>query len=136
MSSPISEPSLLFALTPRQERVALALAEGATITAAAAAAGLHRSTIHRWLNKQEFTEAVRQTRTASMRALRDEPNDLRAHARAAVHSLLADPQTPPDERLRLALAILENPRFTPILAPTSEAPTPKKRQNATKCPPM
>jgi hypothetical protein len=48
---------------------------------------LNRVTIHRWRNTSEFTEAVSQ-------------------ARATVDALLADPQTPPDERLHLALTIL------------------------------
>jgi hypothetical protein len=77
-SSLASESSTTSALTPRQARVPLALAQGATITAATAAASLHRSTIHRWLNTQAFEEAVRQTSAGAILALHDEPKDLRA----------------------------------------------------------
>ena len=110
-SSLASESSTTSALTPRQARVPLALAQGATITAATAAASLHRSTIHRWLNTQALEEAVRQTSAGAILALHDEPKDLRAQALAAVQSLLTDPQTPTAERLRLAFAILERTQF-------------------------
>ena len=109
MSPSASEPSTSPALTFRQTQVVLALAQGVTITAAAAAAGLNRCTIHRWLNTREFREAVREARAAAVLALRNEPKNLRAKARATVESLLADTQTPADERLRLALAILNRP---------------------------
>ena len=104
-----SELPSLSALTFRQAQVALALAQGKTITAAAAAAGVNRCTIHRWLRTQKFEEAVRQARAASILALRDESKNLRAQARTTVDSLLTDPQTPTAQRLRLALAILRRP---------------------------
>jgi hypothetical protein len=101
-----SKPSTPSALTFRQAKVVLELAQGATITAAAAAAGVNRCTIHRWLNTPKFAEAVRLARAATILALRDESKDLIVRARATVDSLLADPQTPAAERLRLALDIL------------------------------
>ncbi len=105
MSPSTSAPSALSTLTVRQAQVALALAQGATISAAAAA-GLNRVTIHRWLDKSEFAEAVSQARAAYILSLHDEKRSQRAQAHATVDALLADPQTPPEERLRLALTIL------------------------------
>jgi len=106
MSPSTSAPSALSTLTVRQAQVALALAQGATISAAAAAAGLNRVTIHRWLDKSEFAEAVSQARAAYILSLHDEKRSQRAQAHATVDALLADPETPPEERLRLALTIL------------------------------
>jgi AcrR family transcriptional regulator len=112
MSSPDSNPSTPSALTPIQVQVVVALARGATITAAAAAANLHRATIYNWLNTQkEFEEAVRQSRTEYILTLRDELKDLSGTALATLRTLLTDAQTPPAVRMRVALAILERPQF-------------------------
>jgi hypothetical protein len=106
MSSTASESPALLALTSRQAQVALALARGVTITAAAAAVGLNRCTIHRWLCTAKFQETVRQSRADFILALREGPKTLRAHALATLDARLADPATPTGERLRLALVIL------------------------------
>jgi len=137
MSLPASEPSTLSALTARQAKVALALAQGATITAAAAAAGLNRATIHRWLHAPKFAEAVRQASAAYILALSDESKNRRARALAAVDSLLTDPQSPTDERLRLALAILERP-LAPLAGPGharfgARQPAPRASSHPGKC---
>lgn len=130
MSSTLSEPSLLSALTARKARVALALAQG-TITAAAAAGRVHRVTVYRWLQTPEFAEAVRQARAAFILALREESKNLRAQALAAVDSLLTDPQLPTEERLCLAIAILNRP-VLPLAARVRPDPLPTS-ENATKC---
>lgn len=137
MSLPASEPSTLSALTARQAKVALALAQGATITAAAAAAGLNRATIHRWLHAPDFAEAVRQASAAYILALSDESKNRRARALAAVDSLLTDPRSPTDERLRLALAILERP-LAPLDGPgharfRARQPAPRASSHPGKC---
>jgi transposase-like protein len=112
MSSPVSNSSTPSALTPIQAQVVLALARGATITAAAAAANLHRTTIYNWLNThKEFEEAVRQARADYILTLRDELKDLSGTALATLRSLLTDAQTPSAVRMRVALAILERPQF-------------------------
>jgi AcrR family transcriptional regulator len=99
-------------LTPIQAQVVLALAQGATVTAAAAAANLHRGTIYKWLNTQkEFEEAVRHARADYILTLRDELRDLSGTALATLRSLLTDAQTPHSVRMRVALAILERPQF-------------------------
>jgi hypothetical protein len=113
MLLPVSAPSALSALTARQAKVALALAHGATITAAAAAAGLNRVTIHRWLHAPDFAQAVRHARDAHLLDLRDAAKNRRSQALAAVDALLADPQAPAAERLRLAFAILQHPLSRP-----------------------
>jgi hypothetical protein len=44
--------------TPQRTRAALAVAESATVTDAAKAAGVTRETIHRWLKHPEFRQRI------------------------------------------------------------------------------
>jgi AcrR family transcriptional regulator len=81
--------------TPRQARVANALAKGATITEAAASAGLHRATIYKWLKtKKQFQAALGDARGAYQIALRKELQDLSHTVFATLHALLTDPKRP------------------------------------------
>jgi hypothetical protein len=102
-----SAPSAPSALTPVQAQLVVALAQGTTITAAAAAANLHRATIYKWLNTQKDFEV----RTDHILTLRDELKDLSGIALATLRALLADPQAPAAVRARVPLAILERPQF-------------------------
>jgi len=112
MSAPASDSAAPSALTPIQQQVVLALAQGATITSAAASANVHRTTIYNWLNTQkEFEEAVRQARADYILTLHDELKDLSGAALATLRSLLTDAQTPAAVRMRIALAILERRQF-------------------------
>jgi uncharacterized protein YchJ len=103
-------------LTDVQSRVLQALAKGATMTAAAAACNLHRSTLYLWIKSQpEFNAGVREARTECYRdlcELRQEMHDL---AWSTLRSLLADPNTPASVRLRAALAVLNNGFKSPEL---------------------
>ena len=113
MPSPVSEPSTPSVLTPRQARVANALAKGATITEAAAAAGLHRGTIYKWLKTQKrFQDAVGDARNAYRLALRKELQDLSDTVFATLRALLTNPKTTVAVRQRLALAYLARWQFT------------------------
>jgi transposase-like protein len=59
--------------SPVQAQVVLSLAQGATVTAAARAAGLHRTTVYHWLNTQPaFETAINQARAEYILTLRDE----------------------------------------------------------------
>lgn len=112
MSSSIHQTSSLSSLTPVQAQVVAALAQGATVTAAARTAGLHRTTVHTWFRTQpDFAEAVREARRESVERLREELKELDAHALSTLRSLLDDPKSPPSVRLKTALAILERPKF-------------------------
>jgi AcrR family transcriptional regulator len=128
MSPPVSAPSVSSVLTPRQSRVANALAKGATITQAAAAAGLHRGTIYKWLNtNKQFQEAVGDARDAYRQALRKELQDLSNTVFATLRSLLTDPKTTLAERQRLAVAYLARWQFADARLdgiPPAECPNP------------
>jgi AcrR family transcriptional regulator len=100
------------ALTPVQAQVVQALAQGISITAAASAAGVHRSTVHNWLNNQkEFATAVQEAREDYVTILRDELRDLSRIALATVRQLLEDPKTSTGTRAKLALAVLQRPQY-------------------------
>lgn len=133
MPPPGSEPSTASVLTPRQARVANALAKGATITDAAAAAGLNRATVYRWLKtRKHFQEAVGDARNAYQLALRKEFQDLSGTVLATLRTLLTDPKTTVAARQRLALDYLARCQFAdarldPILPEDSESDEPPER---------
>lgn len=101
-------------LTPAQAQVVRSLAAGRSVSAAAREAGLHRSTIHNWLNQSPaFVEAVRQARLDFQIELSGQLLDLSAAALESLRGLLSNPDTPPAVRLRAALAILDRPLPAP-----------------------
>jgi DNA-binding NarL/FixJ family response regulator len=67
-------------LSPVQAQVVAALAQGRTITTAAAEANIHRNTIHNWLHEPAFKTAVEDaqreyvaTQRHDARAIRSRP---------------------------------------------------------------
>jgi len=108
--SPLSPPFELGNLSPIQVQVVAALAEGRSVTRAAAAAGIHRSTIHNWMRfSEEFRDAVNQARSHFFECVNDQLNELSAVALDTLRQLLTSPDTPPSIRLQAALAVLERP---------------------------
>ncbi len=106
-STPISCASL----SPSQAQVASALAQGHTITAAAHAAGVHRTTVHHWLRHEPaFQAEVVNARSQYFATLGDEMRELTALALKTIRTLLDDPDTPPAIRLKAALAALTRPQ--------------------------
>lgn len=95
-----------------RQSVTLLLAAGKSITAAAEAAGIHRSTIHHWLAADPaFAAAVESARSEYLETLRDKLRDQAALALDTLTELLTRPDTPPSVRLRAALAVLQRPQF-------------------------
>jgi AcrR family transcriptional regulator len=112
MSSPVIEHHTPPALTTVQHQVVLALAQGTTVSAAAQSAGLHRTTIYKWLDTHEaFAQAVREARAEYVLTLRDQMKELSAIALDTLYALITNAQTPAGVRLRIALAILDRPKF-------------------------
>jgi acyl-CoA thioesterase len=98
----------LSSLSDVQQQVVAALAEGRTITAAAAEVQLHRATIHNWLKDiPAFKTALKEAKSLYAARLRDEMTDLSATALDTVRTVLQDAQSPTSVRLRAALAILQ-----------------------------
>ncbi len=109
--SSVSTPFNTDGLTPIQIQVAAALALGRSITAAAEAAGIHRTTIHGWLRASpEFQRAVDLARHDHAAAVADQLHELSSAALATLRDLLTNPQTNDAVRLRAALAVLDRPQ--------------------------
>jgi hypothetical protein len=93
-------------LSTAQQSVALHIACGATVTAAAAQADIHRSTVHLWMNTPAFIEALTRARQDFIAGLRDQFQELEIVALLTLRQLLENTETPPAIRLKAALAIL------------------------------
>src|SRR6185436_10826643 len=99
-------------LSPKQLQVAVALAQGHTVSAAAREAGVHRGTIYQWIRTEpEFKAAAGAAKREYVAKLNDDLRELSAHALDTLRSLLDDPATPHIVRLKAALAVLERPQF-------------------------
>ncbi len=108
--SSISPPFEVGNLSPIQVQVVAALAEGRSVVRAAAAAGIHRTTIHNWARtSKEFRDAVNQARDHFFECVNDQLNELSTAALDTLRQLLTSPDTPPSLRLHAALAVLERP---------------------------
>ena len=108
--SPTSPPFEVGNLSPIQVQVVAALAEGRSVVRAAAAAGIHRSTIHNWMRaSKEFRDAVNQARSHFFECVNEQLNELSASALDTLRQILTSPDTPPSLRLQAALAVLERP---------------------------
>ncbi len=107
-----SSPFATGNLTPVQVQVIHALARGSSVTAAAAEAAIHRTTINHWQRTStEFRAALNQARQHFTESLADEVRDLSALALQTLRNLLADSETNDAIRLRAALAVLQRPAF-------------------------
>lgn len=96
-------------LSPKQLAAIRALAKGATVSAAAAAAGVHRSTIHDWSrNDIRFRAAIVESRHQHAQQITDRIRDLSDSALDTVAAILAAPKAAPATRLRAALAIIRS----------------------------
>ena len=126
MPAPLPQKSTnstqLHELSPVQAQVVAALAQGRTFTAAASAAGIHRSTIYNWLNKDKaFLPAVEIANAESQQQQCDEMVELKALALKTLRDLLEDPKASPSVRLKAALAILKRSDSEMPAAPKASA---------------
>jgi hypothetical protein len=101
-------------LSPVHETVLLHIARGATVTAAATQAGIHRSTIHLWMKTSTFSAALEEARLDFTATFRDQFQELEIVALLTLRSLLEDSETPPAVRLRAALAVLGKGKSAPL----------------------
>ena len=98
----------MFILTPPQLQVVDALSNGASVTAAAAQAGIHRNTIANWrLNSPDFREALAIAHHERAVLYRDRAVDLADLAFEAIRTVLTDPNSSPSIRLRAAIFIID-----------------------------
>ncbi len=106
-----TSPDPAGALSAAQTKAALTLAYGGTVSAAADAIGVHRSTIYSWFKSDpNFKQAVEEIRRDRYERLSDQMRELEALALARLRRLLEDDSVPASVQLRAALAILNRPK--------------------------
>ena len=97
-----------YGITAQQLAVICALSGGASLTAAAAEAGVHRNTVHNWRrNSHYFQQALSEAQYDRALHFREKAEALADLALKTIQDLLTDPKTPASVRLRAALAIIQ-----------------------------
>jgi transposase-like protein len=98
----------MYHLTPQQLQVVDALSNGATLTDAAAHAGIHRNTIANWRrNLDDFREALASAHHDRAALYRDRAVELADLAFEALRKVLTNPQSSPSALLRAAIFIID-----------------------------
>ena len=93
-------------LTPKQRRAVETLLATGEVKAAAAEAGVHRDTLHRWLKEPAFLAAVRGAEAAALDELSRLLVRLGRTAAATLAKAMSDPAAPYPTRVRAADAAL------------------------------
>ncbi|MBI3680607.1 MAG: hypothetical protein HY235_09445 [Acidobacteria bacterium] len=106
-------------LSPTQLTVLNSLCEGNSISAAAEAAGVHRSTIHMWRRQTTFAAAYDEACRARAEFIRDGVSALAGKALDTVRQILDNEAQPATVRLKAALSVLHSstltqPEYRPI----------------------
>jgi hypothetical protein len=83
------------------------IAAGASATAAARQAGVHRNTVSNWIHTDVFQAALQQARAARDVLLRDAAQPLLDRAIAAIGQIMENPDASPSVRLRAAIALFD-----------------------------
>jgi hypothetical protein len=95
-------------LTPNQLKAIEALMRGASISGAAAAAGVDRTTVHRWLRDDvEFLAAYNAARRDLADGIQGELRGLAGDAVRTIRKVMRSPKSPAAVRLKAALTVLE-----------------------------
>jgi transposase-like protein len=106
-------------LSPQQLAVICALSNGASVTDAAAEAGVHRNTIANWRrNLLSFQNSLANAQYDRALFFREKMEELAGRAVETIQQILTDPKAPASVRLRAALAVMQV---------ASTPPEPKKR---------
>ena len=111
-------------MNPKQAHVLNALVSGASITAAAQAAGVDRSTVYAWQRTiPAFNETLDKALAERADNLREAMVDLSKDALATVRQILTSNFAPPSVRLKAALKILDTAQRTKIQQNPTESNT-------------
>jgi hypothetical protein len=96
-------------LSASQIEVLGALATGASIAESARRAGVHRSTVHDWINRNNlFVAQVNQLKCERLDSVRTQMHSLSSAALDALRDILTSSKTPASTRLQAALALLDS----------------------------
>ena len=103
-----TDSTLFDTLTAVQQQVIQALVAGQSISAAAKAVGIHRSTVHLWTQKHAgFARALLAARHDRADLLLDELGGLAGLALDTFRHILSDEQAPASVRLKAAMEIVK-----------------------------
>lgn len=94
-------------LSTKQSKAIAALLSERSIDAAAKAAGIGQTTMHRWLNDDLFVAALRQAEAGLLDAATRRLLALQGDAIDALQNVLQDGDTPPGTRVQAARVVLE-----------------------------
>jgi hypothetical protein len=89
-------------LSSKQRKAVAALLTTGEVKAAAAEAGIHRDTLHRWLKEPVFLDAVRQAEAVALDELSRLLVGLGRTAVATIATAMRDPVTPAATKVRAA----------------------------------
>jgi acyl-CoA reductase-like NAD-dependent aldehyde dehydrogenase len=109
-----SSDSINTPLTPVQEQVLTAIANGASMGEAAAQVSLHRNTVGNWRRtSQTFRDAFTKAQYDRALQIHEQAVTLVTEAVGAIREILRDQSTPASVRLKAALAILQQASTPP-----------------------
>jgi len=124
------------ALTPAMAAVLIALASGKSVSAAARAAHINRTTIYHWLDDHEgFRASLQQLRRDQSTEVDECLAELGILAVKAIRRILTSDTAPPSVVAKLALAILKESPSDPNYWNVPLSTTPLDRIDKAKCDP-
>jgi DNA-binding MurR/RpiR family transcriptional regulator len=94
-------------LTPAQHRVLIALLEQPTVAEAAESAGVHRATVYRWLQAEDFRTAYRDARREAVSRATARLQQKSSEAVEALREVVADKSQQGASRVGAARVILD-----------------------------
>jgi len=107
-------------LTSPQEQVLALISAGSTISQAAESAGVHRNTVHNWLNSQPaFRLALSNARRWKAIYWQEQAEELALRAIRTIRSTMQEPEVPAAIRLKAAQYILSLAMSPPAEGPAT-----------------
>ena len=95
-------------LTPKQRKAGETLLTSGDVSKAAAAAGVSRETLYKWLKQSAFSNAIREAESEALESLSRALVSLGEKAAAALGGILEDSGALDSSKLRAAEIVLSN----------------------------
>lgn len=94
--------------SPSQRKALAAFAAGKTVSRAAEAAGVDRSSVYRWLRGEpSFIAEVNRIREERVTSIQSKLREMSETAVEVLHKILLDEKAPASVRFKIALAVLD-----------------------------
>lgn len=94
-------------LTPKQEKAIMALLAEPTIKQAAETAGIGETTLHRWLNEEDFSKAYKTARKNALGQTISRLQQVTTEAVDTLKDIMANKESPASSRVTAARTVLE-----------------------------